>query len=928
MTAVLAEHAPERLHLFALSPSEEYWADCATRGRGRKARMPEMHTEDRGEASENAEPSFYPGGMLWAFGRSSQDLHRQLSDSFLSEGDGGSFCESPPPADSLLGRLQLSCRRSAPLGPDERLTLAHDDASLTVHSCHSTLRELEVCRDRILQAREEMPDLRYEDILLLLADPKRQAPFVEAALRTNDASHGGLPYRLQGSGQAVTSALTEGVSLLLEKIPGRLGLADLQVLIEHPLIGAKFGFRETLEDGQNLVSWLADANFRWGIDPAHRASFQEIHENRWNLCWALQRLGLGSLVNEEQVGSILPLQTGADPTVPLERAAGLSLKGLAQLARFAKALQASRNLWNHDEPLPMSEWNTRLRALVDTFIDCRDPGASQHFIKLNNTILPALEKSVPESNPPLTADAYLRLLEEKLVSIGESGARGPGGICVADLKHYAGVPARMILIAGLDDGAFPGNDDRPSWNPLSQSRKTGDPSKRDGDRHAFLLAVLGCRDRLVLSYQGRSDEDSKERPPSTALADLLQVVDQTLHPDAHAKKGTKPHKQITFEHPLNGFSPKAFSAAQHSSARSRLSTDGTAAQVLNEMSGLPPFAGLWTRLLPPENESESSKLSLNALQQLVREPARIFLERLGVRLPETPEELESGDLLKLNSLKKWSLRDRLLSAFLEGGSEPELLAYFCAAGDLPRGTIGRAVATDLLEELPRLAGEPFRPSDRINRTIQLTLKSPETTSTKWTLEGQLRSGWYLREGTKTAHFYSASKRGLKNELQLCLDALLLSASFEKCPALAPDQVQFCFQNVKKPASIKLPDPEAARTLLESLLPLYRAARCLPLPFWPATAAAILKGVAKLTTVTWEDIQTALNAGFFEWTNGPYGLPADAELESTRYAFRGCANPLLWTPALPPGHGLAESGHPLAWRLAEFFNDWKKQAGLS
>lgn len=928
MSQILKEQTPGRMHLFALSPSPEYWADCTTRGRSKKGLIPEVHPSDPAEDPDAAEPSFYPGGMLWAFGRCSQDLHRQLSDSFLSEGDGGIFCESNPPPESLLGRLQLSCRRSGPLAFAERLTLAEEDASLTVHSSHSTLRELEVCRDRILQARLEMADLRYEDILLLLADPKRQAPFVEAALRTNDQTHGGLPFRLQGSGQAVPSALAEGISLLLEKIRGRLGLEDLQVLIEHPLIGAKFGFRETLDDGQDLVSWLADANFRWGLDAEHRTSFQNIPENRWNLYWALQRLGLGSLVNQDQVGSVVPMPHGADATVPLERATGLSLKGLAQLARFATALQNSRGLWSRNETMTMLEWNTRLKMLIEKFMDCSAPSAAQHSIKLTNQILPALESSVPESNPPLTSDAYVRLLSEKLVSIGETGARGPGGICVADLKHYAGVPARMVLIAGLDDGVFPGNDDRPPWNPLSATRKTGDPSKRDTDRHALLLAVLGCGERLVLSYQGRSDEDSKERPPSTALADLLQAVDQTLHPAANAISGAHPHTQITFVHPLNGFSPKAFSATQNSSARSYLSSDANAARILNQMSGLPPYGGLWTRPLPPEAANQSNRISLRALQQLLTEPARLFLDRLGVRLPETPDALESGDLLKLNSLKKWNLRDRLLTARIEGTPEQSLIDTYCAAGEIPREALGQSTTADLLKELPKLGGEAFASSDRINKTIRVDLASADPTGKTWTVEGQLRHGWYIKDGSKTAHFYSASSRSLKNELQLCLDALALSASFEDRPEHAPERVLFSFKKATKPTRFDIPEPKSARSILQSLLPLYDAARRLPLPFWPKTAEAVMKSFQKSTAPEPERIRAALETGFFSWMNSSADSPADSESEATRYAFRGCANPLIWNPKLPPSTFLAEGRHPLAWSLIVFVNQWKQQAGLA
>ena len=298
----------------------------------------------------------------------------------------------------------------------------------------------------------------------------------------------------------------------------------------------------------------------------------------------------------------------------------------------------------------ISDWNTRLRPWLrrswiarDDARTALDQAGQQHYAATG-------EPGSHVQKPQLTTDAYLRLLNEKLVSIGESGARGPGGVCVADLKQYAGVPARMILIAGLDDGIFSGNEDRPAWNPLARSQKTGDPSKRDSDRHALLLAVLGCHERLVLCYQGRSDEDAKERPPATALTDLLQAVDQTLQPTESPKIGARAHHQISFHHPLNGFSPSAFAANQNPSARGFFVRDVAAASALNEMSGLAPYAGLWTQILP--SEPTPKLVSLRSLQDLIKEPTRLFLDRLGVRLPEKPEELPNGDLLRLNNQKR------------------------------------------------------------------------------------------------------------------------------------------------------------------------------------------------------------------------------------------------------------------------------------
>jgi hypothetical protein len=193
-----------RIRLFAIMPSSEYWGEQLIRSRNRKAGMPEPGEER------------HPGGLLWAFGRCSQDFQSQIVDPMLSEGAGGVQVVSASCPDTLLGRLQESCRRSAPL--EHRHRIGEEDFSLTVHSAHHPLRELEICRDRILQALVELPGLRCEEVLVLLANPKEQALYVEAAF--GGAGEASLPFRLLGFGQAIPSPFATALSLLTGALGG------------------------------------------------------------------------------------------------------------------------------------------------------------------------------------------------------------------------------------------------------------------------------------------------------------------------------------------------------------------------------------------------------------------------------------------------------------------------------------------------------------------------------------------------------------------------------------------------------------------------------------------------------------------------------------------------------------------------------------
>ena len=243
----LHDEAPEHIHLFAMAPSRDYWADLPIKAKAKgraKSQIP-VGTADQ----DSCEPA--PGGLLWAFGRASQDLQRQLADTFMAVGDGGADLDSHEPPDSLLGRLQTSCRTAAHLPPEALRPLAHDDASLTVHATHTLLRELEVCRDRILQAFQELEGLRHEEILILLANPREQAPLIEAAL--GGGSEARLPFRVVGGGGLVPSPFAASLLQVLECLQGRLTLNEVQELLENPLIADRFDLDEAEGDGPTLL---------------------------------------------------------------------------------------------------------------------------------------------------------------------------------------------------------------------------------------------------------------------------------------------------------------------------------------------------------------------------------------------------------------------------------------------------------------------------------------------------------------------------------------------------------------------------------------------------------------------------------------------------------------------------------------------------
>ena len=910
LTSLLALLPDRQARIYLLAPSNTFWGDQKT-GRLR-------NESKKWEDAEDAGPVLRP------LGRQAQDLHNQSVDCFLTQGSGGTFLESEAPGNHLLGRLQECCRLAEM--PEVKSELLPGDGSFSVHDCRSPLRELEVCRDRILQALQEDRTLKPDDILLLLANAKDLAPLVTAALQPQEAKTERLPVRMLGLGGAVKSPVGESLLHLLGAMGGRLGLQEIQALVEDPLIAEKFGFNEAIEDGLDVIAWLKDAQFRWGLDQAERAREQGGGEHRWNMAFALRRLALGAIVAGELRDGVL------DGAAPLDRARGLSTSALASLAQFAEHLWDFRKQWSAELAREMKDWCRLTKELCETFIGNAigngDQSVREHRTQILGSILPGLEDMAP-AGLKIGPDAWLSLLGAKLDGLTASQVTGGGGITVADLRHFAGTPARMVLVAGLGTDSFPRREERPTWHPLAGSRQPGDPDQRDADRHALLLALLSCRDRFVVTFQGGSDEDDKLRPPSTPLADLLEAVDKVSEP-IYGENGKLAQEAILHRHGLNGCSPQAFRKDVPRLGQSCLPSEHAGALLLQQPHQA-PYPGLWAGAILPRisaltEDTPCREIRLRDLAALLDEPCRLFLERLGLRLPKAEEELERGDFLEPGTLHNWSLRDQLLRARLEKPARIDgLQKRLNAAGDLPPGKYGEQTWQSVADETPDVEGIEFEP---LNWPIDVEIT--DSLGRKWRLKDHAPAGWYQKKGAlsdcETADYFSASSPGRKRMLKLKLELLCLAAAKS---GRRVTHVAARFKGLRKPKSIHAPSADKIPELLTCLVDLYALAQRLPLPFWPDAYEAMLPSGGDD-----DDPDVLLGKGFATWDpedRSEYSSSSESEGLATRAAFRGLDNPFLWRPDFSDEPDLSDmSGlpwlpapdQPLAWRLCLVINEWE------
>lgn len=873
------------VHLYVLSPSEAFWSDI-------QKNLP-AHLRDWRAGKAEADLHLTLGHPLLAsLGRQGRDLQRLLESlSTVDEQDDyraarpyqkglvdrGDDDDAPPrtgrkraPASRsvrpMLQVLQddmrlLQVRAAAgTVAENEQrvdpLPLADDDRSISIHSCHSALRELEVLRDELLTLFDDDENLVPADVAVLMPDLDTYAPVVDAVFGA-PALASKLRYTVADRGARQSLDLVEGLLRLIELGRSRFAAPDVLDLLANPALRRRFGLHG--DELVRIAGWVQEAGIRWGIDGAHRKSLghPDLDANTWR--FGLDRLLLGfAMPGGERAlfGQVLPHDD-------VEGSDGATLGKLLQLCDRLFALQRELG-----RPRPVSGWVALLRqALADFFA-----GDDEHEAEAE-LVLTALDRLAERAAAgghagAVEIDAIVTQLEAQLERGRPAQGFLRGAITFCGTVPMRAIPFKVLALCGMNDDSFPRQDRRPGFDLMARQPLPGDRSRREDDRYLFLEALLSARQRLIITYTGRGISDNARRPPSVVVSELLDAL-----VDAHAPVGEKDalRRHLVQEHPLQCFSGRNFSPAA-ANLRSHDAAACRGALALQQPArALPAFVD---RPLPAEPGGE---LPLADLLRFAKNPLAWFFERrLGLDLDDSDAALETDEPLELVGLPAWQVGDRLLAHAIER-SDPALTRQVLRAGGrLPLGVSGDCALEEIEQVAQQLAqaAAPVLAGEAVDLAVDLAIDGGVGRRLVGTLR-QVRPGGLLQ--------VTYSRDGGPRELQAWLQHLVLCALKPRGVDLKSTLI-FRGEKASQPPAVVLFKPVAdARAELAALVELYWLGCRHPLPLLPRTswtyACWLLGGKTADANVALEKAQKT-----FE---GDFERAAEAGEPAVRQAFDHC-----------------------------------------
>jgi exodeoxyribonuclease V gamma subunit len=559
-----------------------------------------------------------------------------------------------------------------------RFPLAATDASLRVHVCHSPQRELEVVRDHILAGFADDPTLEPHDVLVLVPDVERYAPFAHAVF---GPVHEHLPFHVADKDPAAELPLCRAVLGVLDLAQQRLEVHDVLHLLEQPAVQQRF----QLFPGELplLRARCERAGIRWGLDGASREllfGVPPFEENAW--LPGLERIWLGVATGpvDDLVLDLLPV---ADVTSGRDDA-------LRRFSHFATTLFGQ--LRHLQQPQPPDQWADRLATLVTTLFEPTDAD-DQRAAALLHAACARLRRDTTTARcrSPLHRTVLRDWLQQTLRQ--QAGPRGflTGAVTVAALQPLRAVPVRRLFVCGLDDGTFPRTDRAAPFDLLASHRRPGDRSDRLDDRQLFLDLLLAAREQLHLSYVGRSQQDNSACAPSIVIDELLDHLERSC---VVAKGRVRDH--IVVDHPLQPWSARYRVRGAHRDRR--LFTFARAElEPLPKQDQEPAFCPAPVR---PPDELLAAALPMDRLEEFWWHPNRFFVRHVvQARLSRRDEPEATTEAFAVDPLARWQLENDIVERALRGVPPPrDPAAYMLATGELPVGGLGTLAFHDLDEE--------------------------------------------------------------------------------------------------------------------------------------------------------------------------------------------------------------------------------------
>lgn len=727
------------------------------------------------------------------------------------------------------------------------------DRSVQVHSCHSPRREVEVLYDQLLYLLDQDQSLAPSDILVLTPQMEVYAPEIEAIFGTVEESLPEIPYHLSEAGVA-GNAVDLAFRKLLHIADSRFKVTDVLDLLGCKPVRRAFSF--TVEDISTLERWIGENRIRWGIDGVHKKNLGLPKSNHFTWQSGLHRMVSGYAM--EPNGD--RLFNGIQPYNEIQQPEQGELLG--RFSHFVHMLfechdQSRKPKRPEEWCVLLNEWSSRFFAKEESF--------ARQLQWLRDVINAAGGRAADARFNEQISFRIIRTILEDSLDSGQTGGGRPGaGVTFSSMVAMHNIPARVICLIGMNDGAFPRAKSGVEFDLIAKNPQKGDRSPGKDDRQLFLETLMAAGEKIYFSYMGQSSRKDVDFPPSVVLREFIDYL---------TSRYEIREDEIIQDHRLHSFSPYYFNQNLSNWLFSYSSDNRAVAQRLAE-SAAGESAFLMGRL--PEPDVPYKNVSVGELIAFFQHPARYMLQqRLGIYLQDETVLDEDEEMFDLDALDKYSMGQELLDRFLGSESTEGYQKAARAQNRLPDGWPGR-------QAFERQEREAREFGALIQRELEQEKLEPvkiNVSIDEFHLAGRLD-----RIYEKEQLLYRFGQIRAKDVIELWIRHLAFQIGK---PKDHPGASRLCARDKKKTLAVfRLPSISNARDILGDLLALYWSGLQENILFFPNSSYAYTHELLNKD----KDEEGAMRAAEKEWVDTYRGYPKEGD-DPYNIRLMGSINPM-------------------------------------
>jgi len=721
-----------QVHFYLLNPCQEFWAESH---KSVKLQLNQQSTQD---FSINAADDIPINSLLGMLGQQGRDFQVLLLEQYANEIEISSFDDIEPRGGlSLLVKLQNDILLNSAGNKD--YIQPENDQSISIHACHTRMREIEVLKDQLTARFDADDELDLRDVVVMAPDIQVYLPYI-------DAIFDDIPYAVADRSLRQTNHLLDVLLRFFELSQSRLLWHEVLELVEEPVVREQFGLFEA--DMLMIRHWVEETRIRWGESAEHRSELGlgGFKENSWEA--GLERLLMGYAVPTDDQFS--------DGILPYTDIEGSQAQTFGSFYSFYKLLKRARKQFGRERTL--TQWLAVLRDYSAQLL------LENNDLRLHWSGLRELFEGLAESALTHTQSISLVVFSDHLKSLADEQKTATGfmrgQLTFCSMLPMRAIPFSTIALLGMNEGEFPLVDGRVAFDLMDNDFRRGDRSRRADERYQFLEILISSRKQMLISYLGQSIKNNDEIPPSVVVSELLDTLKQYYNIS---------QADVLTRHPLQAFSPRYFLPDSDLFSYSKSAAEvATALLQRKPQTDEPWWQGDLQERESPKNEM---LVDLADLFQFFHHPQQYFMQKhLQLRLQGSDDSADESEVFELNNLDRYIVNQQWLERHIaadETVGSDGYLERLRAEGRWPAGPLGEKLFAEMDQDLNRFAVKILDlniGSKREDASIDYEIGSGEN---RYRLRGELQHAY--ENGNLIYRFANAKS---KDQLTAWLDHLI------------------------------------------------------------------------------------------------------------------------------------------------------------